>query len=173
MDAQDASGAEQAVALVHEELFARVAAAARERELEALARRQAVEDSVCAALDHLQAAYLPLKAPPADVHLHASWLPDVEPEAPPPDPWMRGALRVIVKQAATVEDVLPDTPVRTGKCLAGTVNIAHLPAPIPTICKGSLPAACSECRDVFIVDELSGHLSPMCPAVSASAEPGR
>jgi hypothetical protein len=129
MDAQDASGAEQAVALVHEELFARVAAAARERELEELARHQAVEDSVCAALDHLQAAYLPLEAPPADVHLHASWLPVAEPDAPPPDPWIRGALRVIVKQAATVEDDLPESPVRTGKCLAGILNFSHLPAP--------------------------------------------
>lgn len=54
----------------------------------------------------------------AGLHLHRSWRPDCEPPTPPFDPWMRGAVRIVIRPqaaaAAASRDGAPERPRRQG-----------------------------------------------------------
>lgn len=70
-----------------------------------------------AALEQVHMSYLPRDSVRAGLHLHASWRPNCEPPAPPPDPWMRGAARIIsrpVPAAAAPRDSAPERTRRQG-----------------------------------------------------------
>lgn len=119
------SSAEQAAAQMLEEILSRVARTVADLELDRRARRQAVQDSLRAVLEHVHAAYLPGDSVPAGLYLHAQWLPGSEPPEPAPDPWLRGALRVVARAAPSQQpaDEADDQPQRQG-----------LPSALPTGC---------------------------------------
>ena len=89
--------AEQAAAQALEELLSRVAQAVADHELDRCACRQAAQDSLRAVLEYVHAAYMPGDSVPTGLHLHALWLPGSEPPETAPDPWLRGALRVVAR----------------------------------------------------------------------------
>ena len=95
----DRSSAERAAAHALEDILSRMAHTIADHKLDWRARHQAVQDSLCAVLDHVHAAYLPGDSVPAGLYLHAQWLPGSEPPEPAPDPWLRGALRVVARAA--------------------------------------------------------------------------
>ena len=106
------SSAEQAL----DEILSRVARTLADHERDRRARHQAVQDSLRAALEHVHAAYLPRDSVPAGLYLHAQWLPGSEPPEPAPDPWLRGALRVVARAAHSQQpaDEAADQPQRQG-----------------------------------------------------------
>ena len=113
---KSAEQAEQAAAQVLAEILSRVADTLADHELDRRARHQAVQDSLRAVLAHVHAAYLPCDSVPAGLYLHAQWLPGSEPPEPAPDPWLRGALRVVARAAPSQQpaDEAEDQPQRQG-----------------------------------------------------------
>ena len=130
--------AEQAAAQALEDILSRVAHTIADHELDRRARHQAVQDSLRAVLDHVHAAYLPGDSVPAGLYLHAQWLPGSEPPEPAPDPWLRGALRVVARAPPSQPpaDAAADQPQRQGLPSAFLTRCS--PA---KLCQAGLPGA--------------------------------